>query len=189
MLRELSEILSELGAEFALIGGLAVGYHARKRATVDVDMLVPRDRLEPLAEVFTSRGYLVVRSPDMVQVYERDADPAEADAIVDLVAWEASPVLLEAARVAMPATVLGQQVRIVPRGALVALKFHAAISPRRALGDRHQDIADLIRVIEKRWTAEDEALALKIASLSYPGAGEELAAIIDDVRHGRTVRI
>ena len=52
-----------------------------------------------------------------------------------LVAREANPVLDAAARVAEPATVLGHRVRIVPRGALVALKFHAAISPRRAIAE------------------------------------------------------
>lgn len=189
MLAELSEIFAQVGADHALIGGIAVGYHARKRATIDVDMLVPRDRLEPLGDEFTNRGYPVTRSMDLVRIYERDGDPAEDDAIVDLVAWEANPVLQEAARVAVPATVLGHRVRIVPRGALVALKFHAAISPRRALGDRHQDVADLIRIIEKRWAPEDEALALRIAALCYPGAEAELATILDDVRNGRTIKI
>lgn len=189
MLAELSEILTEVGADHALIGGIAVGYHARKRATVDVDMLVARDRLDVLADEFARRGYRIARTAEMVRVYPRDADVHEDDAIVDLVAWEANPVLTAAASVASPAIVLGHRVRIVPRGALVALKFHSAISPRRALADRHQDIADLIRIIEKQWTADDEAIAVKIAALSYPGADAELAALVDDVRNHRKIRI
>lgn len=88
-----------------------------------------------------------------------------------------------------PATGLGQRVRIVPRGVLVDLKFHAAISPRRAIGDKYQDVADISRIIAKRFDATDEALALEIAGHAFDGASSELAALIDDLRHGRAVKI
>ena len=188
-LAELAEIFDEVGSDHALIGGIAVGYHARRRATIDVDMLVPRDRLEALASAFRMRGYVVTQPPDMVRVYPSGADPAEDEAIADLLAWDANPVLREAARVAVPAKVLGHDVRIVPRGALVALKFHAATSSRRASLDRQQGVVDMGRVIEKRWALADEQLALRIASLCYPGAEVELAAVIDDLKNGRRVRI
>jgi hypothetical protein len=188
-LAELTEILEEVGSDHALIGGIAVGYHARKRATIDVDMLVPRERLDVLADIFRARGYFVTHSQDMVRVYSRDANVDEDDALIDLVALEAHPLLTEAARVAEPATVLGQRVRIVPRGALVALKFHFAVSPRRAKLDRHQDVVDLGRIVEKRFGPDDEALALRIAALSYPGAETELAALLDDLRNGRPIKI
>lgn len=77
----------------------------------------------------------------------------------------------------------------MPRGALVALKFHAAISIRRAIEDRYQDVADIGRVMKKRFEAADEQLALQIAAYAYPGAEAELAALIDDLRHGRAVKI
>ena len=188
-LAELSVILAEVGSDHAVIGGIAVGYHGRLRATVDVDLLVPREKLEPLARALRSRGYLVTQTPDMVQVYPGGADPEEADSIADLVAREANPVLEAAARVAEPATVLGHPVRIVPRGALVALKFHAAISTRRAIGDRYQDVADIGRIVAKRFKPADEELALQIAAHAYPGAELELATLLDDLRHGRPVKI
>lgn len=188
-LAELAEIFAEVGADHALIGGIAVGYYARKRATEDVDLLVPRGRLDALAAAFTARGYVVVQPRDRVRVYPAGADPAEDEALADLVAWEANPELAAAARAAEPATVLGHGVRIVPRGALVALKFHSAVSPRRAVEDRHQDVADIGRIIKKRWEPEDHALALQIASLPYPGAEGELAKLLDDLKHGRVVTI
>jgi len=188
-LAELSVIFAEIGADHALIGGIAVGYHGRLRATIDVDLLVPRDKLEPLARALRARGYVVTQTYDMVRVYPGGADPEHADAIADLVAREANPVLAAAAAVAEPATVLGHRVRIVPRGALVALKFHAAISQRRAIEDRYQDVADIGRIIAKRFERSDEQLALQIAAHAYPGAELELAALIDDLRHGRPVKI
>ena len=189
MLVELSEILAEVGSDHALIGGIAVGYHGRLRATVDVDLLVPRKKLSSLARALQSRGYVVTHTPEMVRVYPAAADPEHDDSIADLLAREANPVLEAAARVAEPATVLGHPVRIVARGALVALKFHAAISIRRAIGDRYQDVADIGRIIAKRFDASDEQLALDVAAHAYPGAEAELAKLIDDLRHGRPVKI
>ncbi len=179
----------EVGSDHVVIGGIAVGYHGRLRATVDVDMLVPRDKLEALAQALRSRGYVVAHTRDMVRVYPPAADPEHAEAIADLVAREANPVLEAAARVAGPAMVLGHRVRIVPRGALVALKFHAAISPRRAIEDRYLDVSDIGRIIKKRFDPGDEQLALQIAAHAYPGAEVELATLLDDLRHGRQVKI
>jgi len=188
-LAELSEILAEVGSDHALIGGIAVGYHGRLRATVDVDLLVPRSKLASLARALQARGYVVTQTADMVRVYPPRADPDDADSIADLVAREANPVLQAAARVAEPATVLGHPVRIVPRGALVALKFHAAISTQRGIADRYQDVADIGRIIERRFDPADEQLALEIAAHAYPEAEAELAQLIDDLRHGRAVKI
>jgi hypothetical protein len=188
-LAELSVILAEVGSDHALIGGIAVGYHGRLRATVDVDLLVPRGKLDPLAQALRARGYVVTHTHDMVRVYPPGADPEDAEAIADLVAREANPVLEAAALVAAPATVLGHRVRIVPRGALVALKFHAAISVRRAIADRYQDVADIGRIMAKRFEPADEQLALQIAAHAYPGAEIVLAALLDDLRNGRSVKI
>jgi len=188
-LAELSVILSEVGSDHALIGGIAVGYHGRLRATVDVEMLVPRAKLGPLAHALRARAYVVAHTHDMVRVYPPAADPDDAESIADLVAREANPVFEAAARVTEPATVLGHQVRIVPRGALVALKFHAAISLRRAIEDRYQDVADIGRIMAKRFKPEDEQLALQIAAHAYPGAEVKLATLLDDLRHGRSVKI
>jgi hypothetical protein len=188
-LAELSVIFAEVGSDHALIGGIAVGYHGRLRATVDVDLLVPRSKLDSLAQALRARGYVVAHSADMLRVYPAGADPDHAESIADLVAREANPVLEAAARTAEPATVLGHRVHIVPRGALIALKFHAAISLRRAIEDRYQDVADIGRIIAKRFDPADEQLALEIAAHAYPGAEVELAALLDDLRHGRSVKI
>ena len=189
MVAVLSDVLTEVGSEHALIGGIAVGYHGRLRATVDVDLLVPRNKLGALSAALAARGYVVVQTLDMVRVYMPGADPETAEAIADLVAREANAVFDAAAAHTEPATVLGHQIRIVPRGALVALKFHAAVSSRRAIEDRYQDVADIGRIIAKRFDEADEQLALDIAAKAYDGARDELRELIDDLRHGRRVKI
>jgi len=55
----LSVIFAEVGSEHALIGGIAVGDHGRLHAAVDVvDLLVPRGKLEALAQALRARGYV-----------------------------------------------------------------------------------------------------------------------------------
>lgn len=189
MLAVLLEVFAEVGSEHCIIGGIAVGYHGRLRATVDVDMLVPKQKLGRIADRLGALGYLVVRHTDMVRVYAPGADPARDVAIADLVEREANPTLREAARVAERATVLDQPAWIVPRGALVALKFQAAISPSRRIGDRYIDVGDIDRIVQTKFDDDDEALALRIAETIYPGARDDLAQMLDDLRHNRPVHL
>lgn len=175
-------------AAHVLIGGLAVGYHGRLRATVDVDLLVPRKKLGPIAKALEARGYVVRRFDDMIRVYEAGADAA-SEAVADLVAREANPVHREAAKVAEPAVVLGHAVQIVARGALVALKYNAALSRTRRIEDRYQDVADIGRVVAKHFEPADEAMAVRIAEHIHPGGGAGMAELLDDLRHGRPVKI
>jgi hypothetical protein len=189
MLGELAGVLAEVGAEHALVGGLAVGYHGRVRATVDVDLLVPGRKLKSLARALEARGYHVKVSDDMIRVFAAGANLESGEPIADLVSREANPVLAAAFAEVEPATVLGQLVNVVRRGALVALKFHAAISPNRRIEDRYQDVADIGRIIAKRFDDDDLDLARRIAGHMHPGATAELEKLIDDLRNGRPVTL
>lgn len=185
---ELGEVLDEVGSEHALVGGLAVGLYGRPRATIDVDLLVPRAKIAAIASALERRGHRCVRHEDTVRVYEKGA-PEDSEPVVDLVIRESNPVLKAAAKTAHPAKILGHDVNVVSRGALVALKFHAAISPTRRIGDRYQDIADIERVIAREWKEDDEKTALAIARQMHPGAPEELARLVADLKAGRPVKL
>lgn len=188
-LHAVTAALRETKTDYALIGGIAVGYHGRQRATVDVDMLVSRRKLTALTNAMELRGYVVKRFPDMIRVYPPGSDPRVDEAIADFVALEANPVLRAAFQETEPAEVLGEQVKIVQRGALVALKFHSATSMTRAHTDKMQDVVDIGRIIEKRFTPPDEAMALRITAHAYPGAQHDLTKLLDDLRHNRPVQI
>jgi len=179
------EALAEVGARHALIGGLVAGYYGKGRATVDVDMLVSKRSKQRLQAALEKRGYDVRVSPDMMRLYI----PGESEAVGDLVEQEAHPVLHAAFAATAPGVILGIPVRIVRRGAFVALKFHAAVSPTRQATDKAQDVVDIMRVLDKEFNAEDERLAMKIVSKVYPGAKAEFRRLIDDVRHGRRPKI
>lgn len=186
-LQAMLDILQDVGANSALIGGLAVGYHGRPRATVDVDLLVPGRFLKRIAAAARGHDYVVRAFQGMIRIYPPGSGP-KAESIADFVSADANPVLRAAFRQVEAAELLGEPVQIVNRAALVALKFHAAVSPDRAIEDKYQDIADIGRIIGKRFDAQDEETARRIAALSYPGADDDFAALIDHLRHGRPVK-
>ncbi|MEN8160398.1 MAG: hypothetical protein ABFS41_10045 [Myxococcota bacterium] len=55
--------LGEAGVEYAVCGGLAVAIHVRPRATIDVDLLVPRTALEPAKQIVRGLGYRIEADP------------------------------------------------------------------------------------------------------------------------------
>lgn len=183
VLAELLRILREERIEYALVGGLVAGLYGRERATVDVDMLVPRSAKQTLESALAKRKYTVQTSEDMIRAVKRGVP------VADLVIREANPVLRAASASTEPAVILGLPVQVVPRGAFVALKFHAAVSPTRQPHDRYQDVADIASVVARGFLAQDERLALSVAAKSYTGARKELKGLIDDLRHGRPVRL
>jgi hypothetical protein len=59
LLDEFRRILSALdaeGIEYAVCGGLAVAIHVRPRATIDVDLLLPRHEIERARDAIRARG-------------------------------------------------------------------------------------------------------------------------------------
>ena len=58
-LRELVDALDRAGVEFAVCGGLAVAIHARPRATLDVDLLLPPASLPRAKAVVGGLGYRI----------------------------------------------------------------------------------------------------------------------------------
>lgn len=183
-LRAVLDLLQDVGADYTLIGAVAVGHHGRPRATLDVDMIVPGRFLGWIADAARERGYVVTTPLHMVRIYPRGSDPQKDESIADFLSAHANPVLQAAFRESEPVEILGEQVQVVTRGALVALKFHSAVSKKRKVADKHQDIADIGRIIEKKFDAEDAATARRIAALSYPGAGKDLDRLVNNLRHG-----
>ncbi len=66
LIEELRSIVSALDAarvEFALCGGLAVAIHVAPRATLDVDLLLPRSQLDSAKEAARGLGYRIEAGP------------------------------------------------------------------------------------------------------------------------------
>jgi len=188
-LRAMLDILRDVGAPSVLIGGLAVGFHGYQRATQDVDMLVPPRFLKRIATAARERGYIVRMFKDMVRAWPVGNDPDSDESIADFVSAEANPVIRAASRDTEDATVLGQPVVVVRRGALYALKFSAIVSPDRLIEDKYQDIADVGHILKKNFRRDDEVAGRRVAALAYPGADDDFTEFLDNLRSGRPVRI
>jgi hypothetical protein len=57
-LSRIARLLDELGIDFALAGGLAVGLRGHLRVTVDVDILITAEGLTRFKECWLGRGYV-----------------------------------------------------------------------------------------------------------------------------------
>lgn len=62
-LTQLIATLEERGVQYALVGGLAMAVWGFPRATVDIDLLVPRDHLAATEAVAESLGYIIKARP------------------------------------------------------------------------------------------------------------------------------
>jgi hypothetical protein len=186
-LGEVIDVLSAVGAEHVLIGGLAVGYHGRIRATLDIDLLIPGKSLLDVRAALEAKGYDVKPYPGMIRTYPAGESHDQGESIADIVSREANPVLREAARHFEPATLLGQSVNVIRRGALVALKFCAVTSPDRKLPDRDQDLADIGHVIAKGFDAEDTRVANAVVATIEGNATARFEKLLDELSHGRPV--
>ena len=188
-LQAMLDILKDVRANYTLIGGIAVGFHGYQRATSDVDMLVSSRSLKKIANAAREDGFVVRMFPDMIRIWPPNSSPDKDESIADFVSMEANPVLRAAFNEADTASVLGQRANIIRLGPLCALKFHSAMSQSRLIEDKLQDVADIGHIIKIDFTKRDEAAGKRIATLSYPGAGDEFAELLDDLRHGRRIRI
>lgn len=62
-LKELISKLKENQVAYALCGGLALAVHGIVRATVDIDILIPKDSLAPAKSVARQLGYTIEAAP------------------------------------------------------------------------------------------------------------------------------
>ena len=184
VLTDVLAALAKVDVGHALIGGLAVNYYGNERSTSDVDLLVSKRSAKRICAELERRGYAVEVHPDMIRLYV----PKQEKSVADLLWYESHQILRAAVSRTVFGIMLGQSVRLVQRGALVALKYHAAIDAKRG-GRRYQDVADIDSVLTKQFGPADEKLAVSLAEKIYPGGGEGLVRFLDDLRHGRQITI
>jgi predicted nucleotidyltransferase len=144
--RDLLAELVRCGVSFAVLGGYAVGYHAKPRATKDLDLLVSAegDNLERLALALTAFGAPAAvvdaaRSMSPTDVVFLGVPPVRIDILRTADGIETEAVLLRSETVDLG----GLQVRVLGLADLIANK--------RAAG-RPQDLADvaLLERVQKR---------------------------------------
>jgi len=91
--RSIVAALEASGVPFAVCGGLAVAVHSQPRATVDVDLLLPRDQIDSCKDLVRGLGYTIeagpmVIRPEVIEMHPMSkADEESGDLLsVDLLA-------------------------------------------------------------------------------------------------------
>jgi len=130
LLEEFRSILSALEAaeiEFAVCGGLAVAIHAHPRATLDVDLLLPRDQIDRARGVARALGYEIetgamILKRNVIEMFRLSKpDPETGDLLgLDLlvVTPDLEPIWQTRERIAWE----HGSVPVVSRAGLVAMK-------------------------------------------------------------------
>jgi hypothetical protein len=171
-LRALSLNLSDLGASWALVGGLAVSARTAPRFTRDVDLAVavPDDRhAEELVHRLVQRGYAVLALMEQEAARRlatvRLAPPGETveGVVVDLL-FASSGIEREIAGAAEPLAILeGVVVPVAGLGHLLALKVLAE-DPRRP-----QDRTDIRSLVEAAEPGDLEIARQSLALIQARG--------------------
>jgi hypothetical protein len=154
LLEEFRALVTTLQAErveFAVCGGLAVAIHARPRATLDVDLLVPAEQVDAARQVANGLGYridagrLVIRR-DVVEMHRLSkADPDTGD-LLSLDLLIVTPALASVWETRERVAWEHGELPVVSRSGLVAMKRLRSsgqdLDDIRALEDEDQDGSD-----------------------------------------------
>ncbi len=132
--------LEGAGVPWAVCGGLAVNIHGHVRSTLDIDVLVPAESLEPLMAAVGGLGFTLRAGPipfgsgTSARRELHRASKVVGDEVLTVDALIVTPVLEEAWAGREILEWRGHPLPTVSRSGLIAMK---------RLAGRHQDLADI----------------------------------------------
>lgn len=132
--------LEQLGASYALAGGLALAAHGVVRATEDIDLLVPEAELAVVESTARARGFVVatdLRFASGLCIRRLTKIDADDVLVLDLLLVDATSEV--AWRDRLKLSVAGSEITVVSRAGLEAMKLAAG---------RDQDLVDVRRLRE-----------------------------------------
>lgn len=139
-LHAVASVLHAAGVPHAVCGGIAVTIHGATRTTKDIDILVPRDRVEEVLELVRPLGYLFAALP---MTFDAGTDEERHVQRVTKVDGDAHLVLDLIFEEAAFAGLLADRIRVEhPDGALTVVSLETLARMKR-LAARPQDLADL----------------------------------------------
>jgi len=145
--RALLEGLERARVAYAVCGGLAFAIHARPRATVDVDLLLPAEAVEAAKQVAREQGYRIEAGPlvmreDVIEIHRLSKPDPETGDLLSLDLLVVTPTL---------ASVWETRQRVDWEHGTVPVVSRAGLVTMKRLRGSGQDLDD-IRILE----AEDD---------------------------------
>lgn len=186
---EVAALFESKNVSYVLIGGHMLSYYTgTARATADVDFIISGADFERASKAI-NKAYAQFKHNNRVYHVTYDTKKqAKAPERIDLVkdGFPLFKAVVQKYRVTLRAK--KQVVKIPTIEAAIALKFAASISPNRGDENKPIDNADLMRLIRTTPKLNEQAL-LALGELVYSGGGKELAAVVNDVRQGKTISL
>ncbi|MBT3724614.1 MAG: hypothetical protein HOM14_18870 [Gammaproteobacteria bacterium] len=187
---EVAALFESKNVSYVLIGGHMLSYYTgTARATVDVDFIIGGTDFERASKEI-NKAYAQFKHHNRVYHVTYDTqkthekDPERIDLVKD--GFPLFKAVVQKYCVTLRAK--KQVVKIPTIEAAIALKFAASISPNRGDENKPIDNADLMRLIRATPNLNEHAI-LALGELVYSGGGKELAAVVNDVRQGKTISL
>ncbi|EKD47029.1 MAG: hypothetical protein ACD_66C00251G0003 [uncultured bacterium] len=132
---DVCRLLNDEGAEYLVIGGIAVQLHGVMRLTKDIDLLIPRDEknAEKVIEALTNIGFGIARELSAEEVVKKPFTIIGDIPRVDLITVANKIKYSEAVETALQAKVDGVKIPYVGLDILIQTKKT----------NRHQDKSDI----------------------------------------------
>lgn len=187
---EVAALFESEKVSYVLIGGHMLSYYTgTARATVDVDFIIGSVDFERASKVI-HKTYSQFKHHDRVYhvTYDTQKTPTKDPERIDLIK-DGFPLFK--AIVQKYCVTLREKkilIKIPTIEAAVALKFAAAISPNRSDENKSIDNADLMRLIRVAPHLNEQVI-LALGELIYSGGGTELAAVVNDIKQGKTISL
>jgi hypothetical protein len=180
--QEVIRLLRTGKVSFVLMGTHGVGgWRSQARATQDVDILVTkRDHAKAVRILRMAFPNLIVEDSKVVTRFK---DPKTNEPAVDLMK-PAQHVFRMVFRYTLR---VGKSHRIPDLEMAIVSKFAAMVSPQRLPEKKLIDGGDFYDIAKTNMDAIDMVKLRKLAAMVYPGAGAEIAKLMNDVQAGRKI--
>jgi hypothetical protein len=169
--------------KFVLMGAHGIGgWIEAPRATRDVDLLIYKRHHRKAVRTVQQQWPMLVKQEH--EVVTRFLDPADQKSSIDLM--RPIDLFVEAFKNCIE---VGDTHRVPNLEMALACKFAALISRTRSEDKKHLDASDFIQMVRRNYDSIDRARLQRLGEAVYPGGGEEVARMIEDVKAGRPLRV
>jgi hypothetical protein len=136
----LLELLKQTGADYCVIGGLAVNAYAEPVVSLDLDLVVVTDKVHALCEAASARGIKIERFEHSINLSIPGSDLR--------IQLQTDPRYQDFIPRAAQRDVLGYRMAVAALEDVVAGKVWAYRDEQRRKSKRQKDLADILRVVE-----------------------------------------
>ena len=140
------DTVAELGAEYCVIGGLAVNAYTEPVVSLDIDMVIAAGDVEKLCDA-VKKLFAIGRFAHSINLTS-----SQSDLRIQL---QTDSRYQEFLRNATVREVLGYQMRVAALEDVLQGKIWAYSDEERRLSKRQKDLADILRIVEAYPTLEE----------------------------------